>query len=85
MDAGRVEYLTATSGRYARSFGAGSRRCLHRSLAFGGGEARISLVARLARNGTEIPRFGTANPAGGVQARAEPNVFYRGTGIPAFD
>ena len=58
---------------------------LHRSLAFGGGAGRVSLAARLARAGTEIPRYGTANPAGGAQARAEPQVFYRETGILAFN
>ena len=58
---------------------------LHRSLAFGGGEGRVSLAARLARNGTELPEHGAANPAGGAQGRAEPNVFYRGTGILPFN
>lgn len=58
---------------------------LHRSLAFEGGEGRISLAARLARNGTEIPRYGAANPAGGGQARAEPHVFCRETGILPFN
>ena len=58
---------------------------LHRSLAFAGGEGRVSLAARLARSGTEIPRYGGANPAGGAQARAEPNVFYRETGILTFN
>ena len=58
---------------------------LHRSLAFGGGEGRVSLAARLARTGTEIPPYGAENPAGGAQARAEPNVFYRETGVLPFN
>ena len=54
---------------------------LHRSLAFGEGDRRVSLAARLARAGTKIPEYGAANPAGGAQTRAEPNVYYRESGI----
>lgn len=58
---------------------------LHRSLAFGGGEGRVSIAARLARSGTKIPEYGAANPAGGAQTRAEPQVFYRETGMLPFN
>ena len=58
---------------------------LHRSLAFGGGEGRISVAARLSRSGTKIPEYGAANPAGGAQARAEPSVYYRESGILPFN
>ena len=58
---------------------------LHRSLAFGGGERRISMAARLAKSGTEFPEDGAENPAGGEQSRAEPNVHYRKTGILPFN
>ena len=58
---------------------------LHRSLAFGGGEGRISVAARLARGGTKIPEYGSENPAGGAQTRAEPNVYYRETGMLPFN
>ena len=58
---------------------------LHRSLAFGAGERRVSMAARLARTGTAIPPYGAANPAGGAQARAEPAVYYRETGILPFN
>ena len=58
---------------------------LHRSLAFEGGEGRASLAARLARVGTQIPEYGAPNAAGGAQARAEPNVYYRETGILPFN
>ena len=54
---------------------------LHRSLAFGEGEGRISMAARVARAGTQIPEYGAANPAGGAQATAEPFVYYRRSGI----
>lgn len=54
---------------------------LHRSLAFGRGERRMSMAGRIARNGTEIPTYGAPNPAGGAQAEAEPFVYYRETGI----
>ena len=54
---------------------------LHRSLAFGAGERRISFAGRLARKGTKIPEYGSENPAGGAQAEAEPNVFYAESGI----
>ena len=54
---------------------------LHRSLAFGDGEGRISLAARVARTGTQIPEYGAANPAGGAQSVAEPFVYYRRSGI----
>jgi len=54
---------------------------LHRSLAFGEGEGRISMAARIARAGTEIPEYGAENPAGGAQSDAEPFVYYRRTGI----
>ena len=58
---------------------------LHRSLAFGEGDGRISLAARLARAGTKIPDYGAPNPAGRAQTRAEPNVYYRETGILPFN
>lgn len=54
---------------------------IHRSLAFGEGEGRISMAARLARVGTKFPRYGASNPAGGAQAEAEPIVYYRESGI----
>ncbi len=54
---------------------------LHRSLAFGEGEGRISMAARVARIGTQIPEYGAANPAGGAQSKAEPVVHYRRSGI----
>ena len=54
---------------------------LHRSLAFGHGERRMSIAGRIARNGTAIPAYGAPNPAGGRQAEAEPNVYYRESGI----
>ena len=54
---------------------------LHRSLAFGDGEGRISMAARVARTGTQIPEYGAANPAGGAQGVAEPFVYYRRSGI----
>ena len=58
---------------------------LHRSLAFGGGGGRISVAARLGRAGTKFPEYGAANPAGGAQALAEPNVYYRETGVLPFN
>ena len=45
---------------------------LHRSLAFGEGEGRVSMVGRLARQGTRFPQVGAPNPAGGAQTEAEP-------------
>ena len=54
---------------------------LHRSLAFGEGEGRISMAARVARVGTQIPEYGAANPASGAQSKAEPVVYYRRSGI----
>lgn len=54
---------------------------LHRSLAFGSGDRRISFAGRLARKGTKIPAYGSLNPAGGAQSASEPNVFYAETGI----
>lgn len=54
---------------------------LHRSLAFGNGERRVSMAARVARVGTQIPEYGAENPAGGAQAVAEPFVYYRRSGI----
>ncbi len=58
---------------------------LHRSLAFDQGERRASMAARLARVGTAIPAYGAPNPAGGAQTGAEPNVYYRETGILPFN
>ncbi|MYD43437.1 MAG: phytanoyl-CoA dioxygenase family protein [Gammaproteobacteria bacterium] len=58
---------------------------LHRSLAFDKGARRVSMAARLARNGTAIPEYGSINPAGGKQSVAEPNVYYRETGIMQFN
>ena len=37
---------------------------------------RISLAARLARKGTEIPEASGSNPAGAAQAIAEPIPYY---------
>ena len=54
---------------------------LHRSLAFEEGEGRISMAARVAKTGTQIPEYGAANPAGGAQTAAEPFVYYRRSGI----
>ena len=54
---------------------------LHDGLAFGEGEGRISMAARLAKKGTKFPDDGVPNPAGGAQAAAEPTVHYRQTGI----
>ena len=54
---------------------------LHRSLEFGQGERRMSMAGRIARNGTAIPTYGAANPAGGAQTEAEPFVHYRESGI----
>ncbi len=58
---------------------------IHRSLAFGEGEGRISMAARLARVGTNFPSYGASNPAGGAQAEAEPIVYYRESGILAIN
>jgi len=49
---------------------------LHRSLAFAEGEPRISMVGRLARQGTRFPEVGVRNPVGGAQAEAEPLAKY---------
>lgn len=54
---------------------------LHRSLAFGEGNRRVSMAARLVRGGTKIPAYGSANPAGGAVARAEPIIHYRDSGL----
>ena len=54
---------------------------LHRSLAFGEGNRRVSMAARLVRAGTRIPPYGSANPAGGAVSRAEPIVYYRESGL----
>lgn len=54
---------------------------LHRSLAFGEGNRRVSMAARLLRAGTKIPPYGSANPAGGATARAEPIIYYRDSGL----
>ena len=66
-------------------FGLFHSTLLHRSLAFGEGEGRVSVAARLARAGTEIPEYGSANPAGGAQTIAEPVVHYRRSGILPFN
>lgn len=58
---------------------------LHRSLAFGEGEGRISLAARLARKGTEFPDYGAVNPAGGAQTEAEPRIYFRTSGVLPFN
>ena len=54
---------------------------IHRSLAFGEGEGRISMAGRLAKKGTQFPEDDAPNPARGAQAAAEPTVHYRQTGI----
>mgnify|MGYP001366759346 CR=1 FL=1 len=54
---------------------------IHRSLAFGEGDGRISMAARLARVGTIFPGYGASNPAGGAQSEAEPIVYYQESGI----
>lgn len=54
---------------------------LHRSLEFGQGEGRVSLAARVAKRGTQIPEYGAASPVGGAHAAAEPIVYYRDTAI----
>ncbi len=58
---------------------------LHRSLAFGEGNRRVSMAGRLAKTGTAIPKYGASNPAGGAQSAAEPNVYYRESGIMPFN
>ena len=58
---------------------------LHRSLEFGRGNRRASMAAKLAKTGTKIPQYGAANPASGAQARAEPVVYYRESGIMPFN
>ena len=58
---------------------------MHRSLAFSGGEGRISMAARIARVDTEIPDFGEPNPAGGAQTQAEPIAHFRESGIMPFN
>ena len=54
---------------------------LHRSLAFGEGEGRVSMAARVARKGTEIPEYGSPSTAGGQHAAAEPVYYYRDEAI----
>ena len=75
--ADRVTPLPMKRGEFVMFHGS----LLHRSLEFGEGERRMSMAGRLARNGTAIPTYGSANPAGGAQAEAEPFVYYRETGI----
>ena len=77
----RVTSLPMKKGEFVLFHGA----LLHRSLEFGRGERRMSMAGRLARNGTAIPTYGAPNPAGGAQAEAEPNVYYRETGILQFN
>ena len=54
---------------------------LHRGLAFGAGERRVAVAARVARVRTQIPECGAENPASGGQSAAEPFVYYRRSGI----
>ena len=77
----RVTPLPLRRGQFVLMHGS----LLHRSLAFGSGNRRVSMAARLARAGTAIPPYGSANPAGGAQARAEPRVYYRESGILPFN
>ena len=74
---GRVTPLPLKRGQFVLFHGS----LLHRSLAFGHGNRRVSMAARLVRSGTRIPPYGSANPAGGAVARAEPIVYYRESGL----
>ena len=73
----RVTPLPMKRGEFVMFHGS----LLHGSLEFGQGARRMSMAGRIARNGTAIPAYGAPNPAGGAQAKAEPFVFYRETGI----
>lgn len=73
----RVTPLPLKRGQFVLFYGS----VLHRSLAFGEGNRRVSMAARLVRAGTKIPPYGSANPAGGAVSRAEPTVYYRESGL----
>lgn len=73
----RVTPLPLKRGQFVLFHGS----LLHRSLAFGQGNRRVSMAARLLRVGTKIPPYGSANPAGGAVSRAEPIVYYRESGL----
>ena len=73
----RVTPLPLKKGQFVLFYGS----LLHRSLAFGEGNRRVSMAARLVRAGTKIPPYGSANPAGGALSRAEPIVYYRESGL----
>ena len=73
----RVTPLPLKRGQFVLFYGS----LLHRSLAFGHGSRRVSMAARLVRAGTKIPPYGSANPAGGAIAVAEPVVYYRESGL----
>lgn len=75
--ADRVTPLPLERGQFVMFYSS----LLHRSLAFGEGDRRITMAARVAHVGTEIPDYGAVNPAGGAQTAAEPNVYYRRNGI----
>lgn len=73
----RVTPLPLKRGQFVLFHGS----LLHRSLAFGHGNRRVSMAARLVRTGTRVPPYGSPNPAGGAIARAEPVVYYRESGL----
>jgi len=73
----RVTPLPLKRGQFVLFHGS----LLHRSLAFGEGNRRVSMAARLLKAGTKIPPYGSANPAGGAVSRAEPIVYYRESGL----
>ncbi len=73
----RVTPLPLKRGQFVLFHGS----LLHRSLPFGMGNRRVSMAARLIRAGTRIPPYGSANPAGGALARAEPTIYYRESGL----
>ena len=77
----RVTPLPLKRGQFVLFHGS----LLHRSLAFGQGNRRVSMAARLLRSGTKIPAYGAANPAGGAVARAEPIAYYRESGLMPFN
>ncbi len=73
----RVTALPLKRGQFVLFHG----QLLHRSLAFGHGERRISMAARVLRVGTQIPDYGIPNPAGGAHSAAEPVAEFRRSGI----
>ena len=70
---GRVTPLPLKRGEFVVFYSS----LLHRSLAFGESERRISMVGRLARQGTRFPEIGAPNPAGGAQTKSEPLAKYK--------